>query len=100
MTPTENREAAGDAAAPSPLAAALADRYRIERELGAGGMATQALQKLPADRFASAAEFAAALANPGFTFGPRGSVAAGSSRRPVAVVALAAFARVVESGRR
>jgi tRNA A-37 threonylcarbamoyl transferase component Bud32 len=26
--------------APAPLAAALADRYRIERELGAGGMAT------------------------------------------------------------
>lgn len=25
---------------PSRLAAALADRYRIERELGAGGMAT------------------------------------------------------------
>ena len=24
----------------SPLAAALADRYRIDRELGAGGMAT------------------------------------------------------------
>lgn len=24
----------------NPLAAALADRYRIERELGAGGMAT------------------------------------------------------------
>ena len=28
------------AAPPSPLAAALADRYRIERELGQGGMAT------------------------------------------------------------
>jgi eukaryotic-like serine/threonine-protein kinase len=25
---------------PTPLAAALADRYRIDRELGAGGMAT------------------------------------------------------------
>lgn len=27
---------------PSPLAAALADRYRLERELGAGGMAAVA----------------------------------------------------------
>ena len=40
MMPTENREASGDAAALTPLATALADRYRIERELGAGGMAT------------------------------------------------------------
>ncbi len=29
-----------DGAVPDRLAAALADRYRIERELGAGGMAT------------------------------------------------------------
>ena len=40
MTPTENRAGSGDAAAPAPLTTALADRYRIERELGAGGMAT------------------------------------------------------------
>ena len=30
----------GDHAVSSPLARALADRYRIERELGQGGMAT------------------------------------------------------------
>ncbi|MGH7614267.1 MAG: hypothetical protein ACREMW_09560 [Gemmatimonadales bacterium] len=92
----------------SHLTAALADRYRLDRELGAGGMATvylahdlrheckvaikvlrperaavigaerflpqrhtvpphveaavlKALEKLPADRFGTAAEFAAAL---------------------------------------
>ncbi len=38
-------------APPSHLAAALADRYRIERELGAGGMATVYLaQDLKHDR--------------------------------------------------
>jgi len=41
----------------------------------------QALEKLPADRFASAAEFAAALGNPGFTSAP-GST---GLRRPVPV---------------
>ncbi|HSQ28568.1 MAG TPA: serine/threonine-protein kinase, partial [Gemmatimonadaceae bacterium] len=40
MTPTDNRETSGDAAALSPLSTALSDRYRIDRELGAGGMAT------------------------------------------------------------
>ena len=35
-----NQPASADAGAPSPLSTALADRYRIERELGAGGMAT------------------------------------------------------------
>ena len=34
----------------SPLAAALADRYRIERELGAGGMATVYLAAGPQAR--------------------------------------------------
>jgi len=77
------------------LYVALADRYRIERELGAGGMATgialavttaggermtqtetddpgargvrvhTALQKLPADRFENAKAFAAALSSEG-----------------------------------
>jgi len=42
------------------LTVALADRYRVEREIGAGGMATVylahdlKLAELPADRFASA----------------------------------------------
>ena len=49
------------------LSAALAGRYRIERELGAGDMATVYLArdvKLPADRFGTAAVFADALTNP------------------------------------
>jgi len=45
----------------------------------------QALQKLPADRFGSAAEFAAALANPAFGSGPRERAAP----RPVRARALA-----------
>ena len=40
MTPPEHRAESGKTAAPSSLSTALADRYRIERELGAGGMAT------------------------------------------------------------
>ena len=49
MTSTENRQASGDAAL--SLSTALADRYRIERELGAGGMATVYLaQDLKHDR--------------------------------------------------
>jgi len=53
----------------------------------------KALEKLPADRFGSAAEFGAALANPGFTTaggavgGVRGGGAAGVPRRTMAAVA-------------
>jgi hypothetical protein len=49
------------------LAAALSDRYRIERELGQGGMANvaaavaKALEQVPADRFETARAFADAL---------------------------------------
>lgn len=42
LTPND-RDAAAPAPLPpldAPIATALADRYRIERELGAGGMAT------------------------------------------------------------
>jgi serine/threonine-protein kinase len=45
----------------------------------------QALEKLPADRFASAAEFAAALGNPAFT-SPR-TVAGSAARRPARATA-------------
>ena len=57
------------------LTAAMADRYRIERELGASGMATvpnvsaaiqKSLARLPADRFASASDLSDALTKPGF----------------------------------
>jgi tRNA A-37 threonylcarbamoyl transferase component Bud32 len=54
----------------------------------------KALEKLPADRFASAAEFGAALANPGFTIaggsvgGVTGGGSAGVPRRTVAAVGL------------
>jgi serine/threonine protein kinase len=51
-----------------------------------------ALQKLPADRFATAAEFAAALANPGFRVEtaptPRPRIALPSSRRAALGIAL------------
>jgi eukaryotic-like serine/threonine-protein kinase len=57
-----------------------------------------ALEKLPADRFSSAAEFAAALANPGFATRATTSVAGGagtaSPRTRALVVALAAVALV------
>jgi len=42
----------------------------------------QALEKLPADRFASAADFAAALANPGFTTRAPTAAAQGGTRPP------------------
>ncbi|MEO7966535.1 MAG: protein kinase [Gemmatimonadaceae bacterium] len=42
----------------------------------------QALEKLPADRFGSAADFSAALQNPQFTSGARSTVAAGRRRWP------------------
>ena len=38
--PPDNRPIPANAGELSPIAAALADRYRVERELGAGGMAT------------------------------------------------------------
>jgi eukaryotic-like serine/threonine-protein kinase len=57
-----------------------------------------ALEKLPADRFSSAAEFAAALANPGFATRATASVAGGgraaSPRTRALVVGLAAIALV------
>ncbi len=55
-----------------------------------------ALAKLPADRFATAGAFAAALANPGFrtTSATLPRPAAGPSRRPTATVVLAAIAVV------
>jgi serine/threonine-protein kinase len=40
MIPPYDRDTAAGAAPQTPLSTALADRYRIERELGAGGMAT------------------------------------------------------------
>ena len=41
ISPTSSRSAGSDSAqAPACLTTALADRYRIDRELGAGGMAT------------------------------------------------------------
>ena len=50
MTSHASRDA-GRADVPSPLATALSDRYRVERELGAGGMATVYLaQDLKHDR--------------------------------------------------
>ena len=50
-------------AEPEPVAA-----QRSTVPLNVGAAAHKALAKLPADRFASAAEFADALANPSFTF--------------------------------
>ena len=43
----------------------------------------KALEKLPADRFGSAEEFAAALSNPGFTLAATGAVGARSATRQV-----------------
>ncbi|HEX9632228.1 MAG TPA: protein kinase [Gemmatimonadales bacterium] len=54
----------------------------------------KALEKLPADRFASAAEFAAALENPAFTTGTTGPTAwpGGPPARRPAIITLAAVA--------
>jgi serine/threonine-protein kinase len=51
---------------------------------------TQALAKLPPDRFASAAQFAEALANPAFTLpeGARPTTTAGKTKRPARSIAL------------
>jgi serine/threonine-protein kinase len=58
----------------------------------------KALEKLPADRFASAAEFAAALQNPGFSTASAGAgrpVRALASRRPTLVLGAAAALALV-----
>ncbi|HSQ31238.1 MAG TPA: protein kinase, partial [Gemmatimonadaceae bacterium] len=74
-------------AIPEPVTA-----YRKTTPPNVADAVTQALQKLPADRFATAAEFAAALSNPGFSFGAHRVAAAGSPGRRVAVAALGVFA--------
>ena len=64
------------------------------------GAIKKALEKLPADRFTGAQEFAKALADPGFRYGETGAVAAGGSAGPwnrlsIALAALAAVLAVV-----
>ena len=76
-------------AIPEPVTA-----YRKTTPSNVADAVTQALQKLPADRFSSAAEFAAALANPAFSFGARRVAAAESKRRWVTFAALGAVALV------
>ena len=66
---------------PAPLSAA---RRTIPPHVEAAVL--QALEKLPADRFASAADFAAALANPAFT--STRAIAPSPARRPTRASAL------------
>ncbi len=72
-------------------------RYRKSVPANVAAALAKGLEKLPADRFATAKEFADALADPGFTTGTTsatgfGAIARGTSQRAMAVMGLALVA--------